>query len=68
MIGKRLKTANKIARRLYKIYQDESPAIIGKYRKLRKPCSCFMCGNPRKHFKLKTIQELKAEEKFKKGD
>jgi len=25
-------------------------------------CSCWMCGSPRKHFKKKTIQELKAEE------
>lgn len=24
-----------------------------------KKCSCFMCGNPRKHFKQKTIQEKK---------
>jgi hypothetical protein len=23
----------------------------------RKPCSCHMCGNPRKMFKEKTIQE-----------
>lgn len=21
------------------------------------PCSCYMCGNPRKYFKEKTIQE-----------
>ena len=23
----------------------------------RKPCSCHMCGNPRKHWKELTIQE-----------
>lgn len=23
-------------------------------------CSCFACGNPRKHFKDKTLQEKKA--------
>ena len=28
------------------------------------PCSCWMCGNPRKYHKEKTIQELKANEKF----
>ena len=22
-----------------------------------KPCSCFICGNPRKFFKEKTVQE-----------
>lgn len=24
-------------------------------------CSCFMCGNPRKHWKEKTLQEKKAD-------
>jgi hypothetical protein len=28
----------------------------------RKPCSCHMCGNPRKHFKDKTIQEKRFDE------
>ena len=28
-------------------------------------CSCTMCGNPRKHFKDKTIQEKKEDDKFK---
>ena len=27
----------------------------------RQPCSCFMCGNPRKYWKQKTLQEKKAE-------
>lgn len=26
-----------------------------------KPCSCYMCGNPRKFFNEKTRQELKSE-------
>ena len=30
-----------------------------------KDCSCRMCGNPRKYFKEKTIQEKKFEEKYK---
>jgi len=25
------------------------------------PCSCFMCGNPRRHFEEKTIQEKKFD-------
>lgn len=25
-----------------------------------KPCSCFMCGNPRKWFGEKTVQERRA--------
>ena len=28
----------------------------------RKPCSCHMCGNPRKHFKQKTLQEKRMDE------
>lgn len=28
----------------------------------RHPCSCHMCGNPRKHFKQKTIQEKRMDE------
>lgn len=26
----------------------------------RAKCSCHMCGNPRKHFKQKTLQEIKV--------
>lgn len=33
-----------------------------KYFATRVPCSCTMCGNPRRHWGEKTIQELKAEE------
>ena len=29
------------------------------------PCSGYCCGNPRKHFKDKTVQEKKAELTFK---
>lgn len=28
-------------------------------------CSCHMCGNPRKHFGEKTMQEKKADEATK---
>ena len=33
--------------------------IIGIYRKVRKPCSCYMCGNPRRHFGKRTLQEIR---------
>ncbi len=26
------------------------------------PCSCFMCGNPRRYFKALTMQERRAQE------
>ena len=29
------------------------------------PCSCFMCGNPRKHFKQPTQAEKKAKQLHK---
>ena len=29
------------------------------------PCSCWMCGNPRRHFKEATLQELRARDKWK---
>ncbi len=28
-------------------------------------CSCTMCGNPRKHFGEKTIQEKRVEQDYK---
>jgi len=45
---------------------DEEPIsgvnvpVWQKYRNTGKPCSCSMCGNPRKHFNQKTRQEIKA--------
>lgn len=37
-----------------------------KYRKNNMcNCSCFMCGNPRFHWKQVTIQELKALDNFR---
>lgn len=33
-----------------------------KMAETRKPCSCHMCGNPRKVFKEKTLQEKKFDE------
>lgn len=31
-------------------------------RQCRTPCSCTMCGNPRRHFNKPAIQEQKADE------
>lgn len=31
------------------------------------PCSCWMCGNPRKFFNDVTIQEKKSDDSFKAG-
>jgi len=72
MRGLRLHKANRIARRLWGIYFPETDwrhhitkqgvyaVCVGSYRKVRRPCSCWMCGNPRKYFGTQTRQELKA--------
>jgi len=36
---------------------EDVPAIIGRAARTPKPCSCYACGNPRKHFKSLTRQE-----------
>ena len=35
---------------------------VTKYYNTRKPCSCHMCGNPRRIWKSKTIHEKKFDE------
>jgi hypothetical protein len=69
MLGVRLNKANRIARRLWGIYfrgtdwrqhlkrQGVFAVCVGSYRKVRRPCSCWMCGNPRKYFGRRTRQE-----------
>lgn len=41
---------------------------VGSYRKVRRPCSCWMCGNPRKYFGVRTRQEIKAALKMNERD
>jgi hypothetical protein len=72
MLGSRLHKANQLARRLWRIYfpdtdwrrhltkQGSYSVCVGSYRKVRRPCSCWLCGNPRKYFGARTRQELKA--------
>jgi hypothetical protein len=36
--------------------------FVGIYANTHTPCSCWMCGNPRKYFNEKTLQELKTEQ------
>lgn len=43
---------------------NPSPKRIGMIATTPAPCSCDMCGNPRRHWKQKTIQEIKADEAF----
>jgi hypothetical protein len=36
--------------------------FVGKLTRSRKPCSCFMCGNPRKYFNEKMVGERRQEQ------
>ena len=46
------------------IGEQRSEENLKKLSKTPIMCSCWMCGNPRKYYNEKTVQELKAEEKF----
>ncbi len=35
----------------------DNPRLLGICVNTPHPCSCYVCGNPRKHFNEKTIQE-----------
>ena len=39
-----------------------NPKNIGRWASVHtRKCSCYMCGNPRKHFNKLTMQERKAQ-------
>lgn len=41
------------------VTEDEYHIRIAKLSETRAPCSCHMCGNPRKYFNTKTLQEIR---------
>ena len=41
---------------------EDMPGYVRRLLKTRVPCSCYMCGNPRRHFGTKTRQERIADE------
>lgn len=43
--------------------QETYDKHIRKLAENRKKCSCYMCGNARRMFKEKTLQEMKFEAK-----
>lgn len=45
--------------RKYRIVEgrEDNPATIGRIARTRTPCSCYMCGNPRRLFGERTWQE-----------
>ena len=42
--------------------QDELQRVLGIYRKTKVPCSCYMCGNPRRHWGYLPMQEVKQHQ------
>lgn len=72
MIGIRLVKAQQISKKLYFEYHGDTdqndPRMLdchGSFKKVRKPCSCYMCGNPRKWFKEITYQEKISDINYK---
>ena len=45
-----------------KVGFTQDPRRIGASAHTPKPCSCYMCGNPRKYFRDLTMQERRAPE------
>lgn len=43
-------------------WRCNEPADAGRFAHHGKPCSCFMCGNPRKFWGELTMQERRAEQ------
>lgn len=41
---------------------EKNSKFVGKLSKTRKPCSCFMCGNPRRYFGENPINERRQEQ------
>lgn len=39
--------------------KDDLQRALGVYRKTKVPCSCHMCGNPRRYWGYLPIQEVK---------
>jgi len=46
----------------YRVW-SQNPAKAGFLVTTPTPCSCVMCGNPRRHFGELTIQEIRQKEK-----
>jgi hypothetical protein len=38
------------------------PRHVGKIAHARTPCSCWMCGNPRRHLRERSVQERRLSD------
>ena len=44
--------------------------LLGRYGypyRDRKPCSCHLCGNPRRHYGTRAPQDLRDEQRWREG-
>lgn len=48
---------NRLKRGRARYHGGYAPQYAGFYANTPKPCSCYACGNPRRHFGQKTVQE-----------
>jgi hypothetical protein len=59
---KRLKARDVVKSRFLDENREPTPADIGKAASVHcRDCSCWMCGNPRKFFKQKSLNEKALE-------
>jgi hypothetical protein len=58
----------KWVQRVFSRWRPLDEASIGYLAHSPHNCSCYMCGNPRKWWKQKTIQEKKMDEFYKATD
>lgn len=56
--AKRRQDLKRMKRRARRIYPHDAAAKCANHLQT---CSCYACGNPRKHFNEKTLQEQRAE-------
>lgn len=58
----RVKAFHWLKKKFWHGSEEERELYMKKIAETRHPCSCYMCGNPRRMFKDKTIQEKRFEE------
>lgn len=58
----RVKGFNWLKEKFWRGTESEREMHIKKIAETRHPCSCHMCGNPRKNWKEETMQEKRIKE------
>ena len=58
----RVKTFHWLKKKFWHGSEEERELHMKKIAETRHPCSCHMCGNPRRMFKKKTVQEKRFDQ------